>query len=407
MNKNKMLSSLALATSLMVAAGTASAAKFSDNEIKIGVLGDMSGVYSTGFSGKGAVDAVQMAVDDFGGKIDGKPIKVISGDHRNKADIASATARQWIDQDHVDMIADLTNSAVGLAVQHLANEKKVITINTGSASSDLTGKACTKYGIHYGYDTYALPHGTASAIVKNGGKKWYFITADYTFGHSLEANTAAVVKQHGGEILGQSLAPLGTNDFSSYLLQAKASGAQIIGLANAGNDTINAIQQAHEFNLTDSGVQLAGLLVLLSDVQGLGLQTAQGLLFTTAWYWDHDAASREWAERYMKKYDQAPTFPHAALYSATMTYLKAVKAAGTDNPDKVRAEMGKMKIDDFFAQGGHIRPDGLLVHKMFLVQAKKPGQAKGKWDLLNVVREIPANEAYPPISESVCPLDKM
>ncbi len=407
MNKNKILSAVALATGLTLGASAASAAKFSNNQITIGVLGDMSGVYSTGFSGKGAVDAVQMAVDDFGGSVDGVPIKVISADHRNKADIASATARQWIDQDHVDVISDLTNSAVGLAVQRLASDKKTITINTGAASSDLTGKACTKYGIHYGYDTYALPHGTASAIVKNGGKKWYFITADYAFGHSLESNTAAVVKANGGEVLGQSLAPLATNDFSSYLLQAKASGAQIIGLANAGGDTINSIKQAQEFGITGNGVQLAGLLVLLSDVQGLGLQTAQGLLFTTAWYWEHDQASRDWAERYLKKYDQAPTFPHAALYSATMTYLKAVKAVGTDDPDKVRAEMSKMKIDDFFAKGGHIRPDGLLVHDMFLVQAKKPGENKGKWDLLNVVRTIPADEAYPPISESVCDLDKM
>jgi len=405
--KNKILSAVALATGLTLGASAASAAKFSNNQITIGVLGDMSGVYSTGFSGKGAVDAVQMAVDDFGGKVDGVPIKVISADHRNKADIASATARQWIDQDHVDVISDLTNSAVGLAVQRLASDKKTITINTGAASSDLTGKACTKYGIHYGYDTYALPHGTASAIVKNGGKKWYFITADYAFGHSLESNTAAVVKANGGEVLGQSLAPLATNDFSSYLLQAKASGAQIIGLANAGGDTMNSIKQAQEFGITGNGVQLAGLLVLLSDVQGLGLQTAQGLLFTTAWYWENDKASRDWAERYMKKYDQAPTFPHAAIYSATMTYLKAVKAVGTDDPDKVRAQMSQMKINDFFAKGGQIRPDGLLVHDMYLVQAKKPGENKGKWDLLNVVRTIPADEAYPPISESVCDLDKM
>jgi branched-chain amino acid transport system substrate-binding protein len=390
---------------VLAGTGSAMAAGISNDVVKIGVLGDMSGVYSTGFSGAGAVDAVKMAVQDFGGTVLGKKIEVISADHQNKADVASATARKWIDEDHVDMITDLTNSAVALAVQQVASEKHTITMATGAATSDLTGKACTKYGIHYGYDTHALPVGTATAIVQGGGTSWYFITADYAFGHALEDNTAAVVKKLGGTVVGHSLVPLATTDFSSYLLQAQSSGAKVIGLANAGEDTVNAIKQAHEFGLTDAGQQLAGMLVLISDVKSLGTDVAKGLSFTSGWYWNLDDASRAWKEKYMKfSNGAAPTFVHAADYSLTIAYLKAVQAAGTDDADAVRAELGKMKIDDFFAKGGMIRQDGLLVHDMYLLQVQ---QAKDDpWDVAKVVRTIPGDQAYASLADGGCPLIK-
>ena len=391
------------AAAMALAASSAMADGVSDDVVKIGVLGDMSGVYSTGFSGDGAVAAVKMAVEDFGGTVLGKKIEVISADHQNKADVASATARQWIDEDHVDMITDLTNSAVALAVQQLASEKKVITMATGAATSALTGEACTKYGIHYGYDTHALPVGTATAVVKNGGDSWYFITADYAFGHALQDNTAEVVKQLGGTVVGSSDVPLASTDFSSYLLQAQSSGAKVIGLANAGQDTVNSIKQAHEFGITDGGQQLAGMLVLISDVKSLGTDVAAGLYFTTAWYWNQDDESRAWKEKYMKySGDAAPTFPHAADYSLTMAYLKAIDAAGTDDPDAVREQLGKMKIDDFFAKGGSIRKDGLLVHDMYLLQVQ---DAKGDpWDVAKVVRSIPGDDAYASLADGGCAL---
>ena len=404
----KGLSGFCVASIVALSASTAMAAGISDGVVKIGVLGDMSGVYSTGFSGEGAVAAVKMAVKDFGGKVLGKPIQVISADHLNKADVASTIAREWIDRDKVDMITDLTNSAVALAVQKLASEKHTITMATGAATTALTGKSCTKYGIHYGYDTHALPVGTATAVVKNGGKTWYFITADYAFGHALQNNTASVVKSLGGKVLGSSLAPLATTDFSSYLLQAQSSGAQVIALANAGQDTVNSIKQAHEFGLTKSGKQqLAGMLVLISDVKSLGMDTAKGLNFTTAWYWNHDKASREWKAAYMKfSNGAAPTFPHAADYSLTMAYLKAIKAAGTDDADAVRAELGKMKIDDFFAKGGTIRKDGLLVHTMYLLKVKGSSESKDPWDVANVVRSIPGRDAFFSLADGGCPLVK-
>lgn len=393
------------AAALTLAATAAFADGISNDVVKIGVLGDMSGVYSTSFSGAGAVAAVKMAVEDFGGTVLGKKIEVISADHQNKADIASATARKWIDEDHVDMIADLTNSAVGLAVQQVASEKKVITMNTGSASSDLTGKACTKYGIHYGYDTHALAVGTGTAVVKNGGDTWYFITADYAFGHALQKNTSDVVTALGGKVLGSSDVPLATTDYSSYLLQAQSSGAKVIGLANAGQDTVNSIKQAHEFGIVDAGQQLAGMLVTISDVKSLGTDVAKGLNFTTGWYWNMDDQSRAWKEKYIKYSDgAAPTFVRAADYSLTMAYLNAIKAAGTDDPDAVRAELGKMKIDDFFAKGGHIREDGLLEHDMYLLQVQ---DAKDDpWDVAKVVGTIPGKDAYFSLKDGGCPLVK-
>lgn len=386
----------------MVAGMPAHAAGNDDGTVRIGVLGDMSGVYSTGFSGSGAVAAVQLAVDDFGGKALGKDIEVLSADHQNKADVASSTARKWIDRDKVDVIMDLTNSAVGLAVQQLASDKGIITINTGSASSDLTGEACSKYGIHYGYDTHALPVGTATAIVKNGGKKWFFITADYAFGQALERNTSEVVKELGGSVVGSVRAPLNTNDFSSYLLQAQSSGADVIGLANAGQDTINAVKQAHGFGIVEQGQSLAGMLVLISDVKSLGLNTAKGLQFTSGWYWDHDDESREWTQRYLDNGGTTPTFPHAALYSSTMAYLNAVKSADTDESKAVREALGNHPIDDFFAKGGEIRDDGLLVHDMYLLKVKDSAASESEWDIATVERTIPGEKAYPSLADSGC-----
>ena len=396
MNKHHIGAICALALASSPALGA-------DDTVKIGVLGDMSGVYADGFSGKGAVAAVNMAVEDFGGTVLGHKIEVISADHQNKPDIGSALARKWADEDHVTMIADLTNSAVALAVQKTASDKHVISITTGGATADLTGKACTKYGIHYGYDTDALSIGTATAVVKEGGKSWYFITADYTFGHTLEQSTGDTVKALGGSVLGSSAAPLATTDFSSYLLAAQASGAQVIGLANAGTDTINSIKQAHEFGLTSNGTKLAGMLVLISDIAALGTDTAQGLEFTVGWYWNSDDQNRAWAARFAKaSANAAPTFPHAADYSLTIAYLNAVKAVGTTDPDKVREQLGRAPIDDFFARGGRIRADGLLEHDMALLKVKSA--PPGSWDVASVVQVIPATTAYPPIEKSGCPL---
>lgn len=402
-NMKTVLSALAGAT-LLCATGPVLATGNADGTVKIGVLGDMSGLYADGFSGPGAVAAVKMAVKDFGGEVLGKPIEVVYADHQNKADIASSIARKWIDEKGVDMITDGTNSATGLAVQHLASDKGIITINTGAGTSELTGDACTKYGIHYGYDTHALPVGTATAIVKNGGKKWFFITADYAFGHALEANTSDVVEKLGGTVVGKVRAPLDTNDFSSYLLQAQNSGADVVALANAGRDTVNSVKQAHEFKIVDSGQQLAGMLVLVSDVKSLGLKTTQGLQFTSGWYWDKDDASRKWTKRYLDDGGTTPTAVHAALYSATMAYLNAVKEAGTDDSDAVRKALGNTPIDDFFADGGEIRDDGLLVHDMYLLKVKSPDDSKSKWDVAEIVETIPGDQAYPSLADSGCPL---
>ncbi len=390
---------------LLGLAPLANAAGIRNGVVKIGVLTDMSGVYSA-IGGKGSVVAAKMAVADFGGKVLGKPIEVLSADHQNKPDIASAKARDWADTDHVDMIIDLLNSGCGLAVQKIGAEKKVIIINTGAGATALTNEQCSPYGIHYVYDTYALPKVAASSIVKHGGKTWFFLTADYAFGHSLEENTAAFVKADGGKILGQVLHPLSTSDFSSYLLQAQASKAKVIGLANAGGDFINAVKQAREFGIVKGGQTIAGLLVFLTDVKSLGLGAAQGMEFATAFYWDRNKASREWSKRYFAKTGAMPTMDQAGVYSGTMNYLKAIKAAGTDDPDAVMKAFRAMKINDFFAVNGHLRRDGTMVHDMFLVKVKKPSESKGPWDLLKIVRQVPGDQAFMPMSQGNCPLVK-
>lgn len=394
---------LGSAVMLAVAAMGASAADVSGGTVKIGVLGDMSGVYSSSYSGPGAVAAVKMAVEDFGGEVLGQPIEVISADHQNKPSVGSAIAREWIDVEGVDMITDLTNSAVGLAVQKLASNKGVITINTGSASAKLTNEACTQYGIHYGYDTYAVAHVAATGIVNNGGDSWYIIAADYAFGHALKNSLARVVKNLGGTVAGTIAAPLGTTDFASYLIQAKASGAEVLALANGGQDTVNAVKQANAFGIVNGGQLLTAPLMELSTVKAIGLQAAQGLQYTSAWYWNKDKAARQWTQRYLEYSDgAAPTFVHASLYSATTTYLKAVKAAGTDDSDAVRKQLGAMTINDFYVHNGDIRPDGLMVHDMYLLKVKKPSQSTSEWDLAKVVRTVPADKAFPALSQTSC-----
>ncbi|MFZ4859498.1 MAG: ABC transporter substrate-binding protein, partial [Desulfuromonadaceae bacterium] len=381
---------LSIAIVAMASGMAGAAAKgASDNVVKIGVLTDMSGVYST-LGGKGTQVGVEMAVKDFGGTVLGKPIQVIGADHQNKADIASAKAREWFDNEKVDMITGLLNSGCALAVQKLGGEKKRITMNTGAASTELTNKACTPYSIHYVYDTYALGKVTGQAVVQNGGKSWFFLTADYAFGHSLEENTTKFVKAGGGRILGSVRHPLSTADFSSYLLQAQSSGAQIIGLANAGGDTTNAIKQAREFGIDKKGQTLVGLLIFDTDIKSLGLSVAQGMQFTSGFYWDRDKATRDFAKRYFAIHKAMPTMDQAGAYSATMNYLKAIKAAGTDDPDAVMAKLKSMDITDFFAVNGKIRADGRMVHDMYLMEVKKPAESKGEWDLLKIVKTVPA-----------------
>ena len=405
--KKTMIGAVCAATLTAVAATSALAAEdgLSNGSVKIGVLSDMSGVYKA-IEGPGAVIAAQMAIDDFGGQVLGEDIELVSADHQLKADVASSIARRWIDRDHVDMLVGMDNSAVGLAVQGLASAKKTIAINTGAGTVELTESQCSSYGIHYVYDTYALPVGTATAMVQNGGKKWFFITADYAFGHSLQDNTARVVKELGGEVVGSVNAPLSTNDFSSYLLQASSSGADVIGLANAGGDTVNSIKQANEFGIVARGQKMAGMLVFLTDVKALGLDTAKGLQFTTAFYWDRNDESREWSQRFFDKHGAMPTMVQAGVYSATMHYLEAIKAAGTDDADAVRAQLGQMELNDFFVKNGKIEANGLMSHDMYLAKVKTPDQSKSDWDLLDIVSTIPAEKAYIPVAESSCSLVK-
>jgi len=405
--KNLFSSTALLVATLATPSGMVAAAneKVSDGVVKIGVLTDMSGPYST-LGGKGTQVAVEMAVKDFGGKVLGKPIQVIGADHQNKADIASAKAREWIDNEKVDMITGLLNSGCALAVQKVAGDKKRITMNTGAASTDLTNKASTPYSIHYVYDTYALGKVTGQAVVQTGGKSWFFITADYAFGQSLEGNTTKFVTALGGKVVGSVRHPLATTDFSSYLLQAQSSGAQIIGLANAGDNTTNAIKQAREFGIGQKGQKLVGLLIFDTDIKSLGLNVAQGMQFTSGFYWDRDEGTRAFSKRYFALHKAMPTMDQAGAYSATMNYLKAIKTAGTDDPDAVMAKLKSMDISDFFAVHGKIRIDGRMVHDMYLMEVKKPTESKGEWDLLKIIKTVPGDEAFMPLSESTSPLVK-
>jgi branched-chain amino acid transport system substrate-binding protein len=383
----------------------AARAEIAKDTIKIGVLTDMSGLYSD-LSGAGAVEAVKMAVADFGGTLNGKKIEIISADHQNKPDVATSIARKWFDENGVDMITDLTTSSVALAVQEVARAKNKIILVSGAASSDLTGKACAPTSVHWTYDTVALANGTGSAVVKAGGDTWFFITVDYAFGHALERDTAAVVKANGGKVLGQVRHPLNTSDFSSYLLQAQASGAKIIGLANAGGDTVNSIKQAAEFGIVKGGQKLAGLLVFLTDVHSLGLKTANGLQLTESFYWDHDDETRAFSKRFADKVGRPPTMVQAGDYTATMHWFNAVKATNTLDAPTVMKELKSHPINDFMTKNGHIKEDGTLVRDMYLFEVKKPEESKGEWDLYKLIRTIPGEEAYKRPGGNECPLVK-
>ncbi|WP_249975428.1 ABC transporter substrate-binding protein [Vreelandella olivaria] len=398
--KKTLTASIAIAAAMAVSTANAD---ISDGEVRIGYLADMSGTYRD-LAGPGGQTALEMAVADFGGSVNGAPIVVFSADDRNSADVGANTVREWIDQRNVDMVAGLVASSVTIAVTRVLEENNGLGIVSGSAASSVTNEHCTPNHVHWVYDTYPLANGTARAVVEQGGDSWFLLTADYAFGHALEADVIKVVEENGGEIVGNVRHPFPTSDFSSYILQAQGSGAQIVGLANAGSDTVNAITTASQFGLTQSGQQLAGLLVFLNDIHALGLDATQNLLLTTGWYWDMDDESREWAERYYEQVGRMPTMVQAGIYSSTMHYLKAVEAAGTDDPETVRAKMAEEPINDFFARNGRIREDGRMVHDMYLAQVKKPEASTGEWDLYEILSTIPAEEAYRPLSESQCKL---
>ncbi|MGZ6144280.1 MAG: ABC transporter substrate-binding protein [Myxococcales bacterium] len=389
----------------IAATATAARADFTGKTIKIGVLNDRSGLYAD-LAGEGSVVAAKMAVEEMGGKIGDTPIEVVSADHQNKPDIGSNIARQWYDVDGVDVIVDVPTSSVALAVSQITRDKNKVFLASGPGTSDLTGKACSPNTIHWTYDTYALAHTTGTAEVQAGGKTWFFLTADYAFGQALERDTTAVVKAAGGEVLGTVRHPLNTTDFSSFLLQAQASKAQVIGLANAGGDTINSIKAAHEFGIDKGGQTLAGLLVFVNDIKALGLETAQGLLLSESFYWDHDAKSRAWSKKWSEKMGgKMPSMVVAGVYSAVLHYLKALKALKSDADGKaVVAEMEKLPTDDPLFGKGTIRKDGRKLHPMYHFQVKKPSESKGEWDLYKLVKEIPADQAFRPIDKGDCPL---
>jgi branched-chain amino acid transport system substrate-binding protein len=394
----------AITLAVAACASFSAQAQISGDTIKIGMITDMSGLY-TDIDGAGGAEAVKMAIADAGGNINGKKIEFISADHQNKADIAASKAREWFDQQGVDMLIGGTNSGANLAMAKIAAEKKKVFISIGAGSARLTNEECTPYTIHYAYDTIALARGTGGAIVKQGGKNWYFMTADYAFGASLEKDTAEVVKTGGGKVLGAVKHPLSASDFSSFLLQAQSSGAQILGLANAGGDAINSIKAANEFGITKK-MKLAGLLIFINDVHSLGLNLTQGMYLTDGWYWDANPETREWSKRYFSKMKKEPSMLQAADFSAASNYLKAVKAVGTDDADKVIAYLKANKINDMFAKNGVIRPDGRMVHDMYLMEVKKPAESKYPWDYYKVVATIPGDQAYATKAETKCSLWK-
>ncbi|MGC4395493.1 ABC transporter substrate-binding protein [Hydrogenophaga sp. T2] len=396
---------LATAAAAMLTAGAAQA-QISDGVVKIGVLNDMSGLYAD-IGGPGSVLAARMAVEDFGADKKGMKVEVVSADHQNKPDVGSTVARTWYDVEKVDAIFDVPTSSVALAINQITKEKGKAFINTGAATSDLTGKQCSPNTVHWLYDTWMLANGTGSAIVKTGGDSWFFLTADYAFGHALERDTEAVVTKNGGKVLGKVRTPFPGSDFSSFLLQAQASRAKIIGLANAGGDTINSIKQAAEFGITKGGQNLAGLLVFITDIHGLGLNTAQGLIFTEAFYWDMNDQTRAWAKRFADRNGgKYPTSDHAGVYASVLHYLKAVEAGKTDDGTKVVAKMKELPTDDPLFGKGVIRADGRKTHPVYLFEVKKPAESKGPWDYYKVRATIPADQAFRPLKDGECSLVK-
>jgi branched-chain amino acid transport system substrate-binding protein len=372
--------------------------------LKIGVMDGFSGVY--GDLTAGEVEAMQMAIEDVGGKVLGRSVEILSADHQTKPDVGASIARRWYDVDGVKMITGLGTSSVALAVRKVSQEKGLIDINTGAASADLTGPACSETGAHWVYDTYALAHVTGSAMVKAGGDTWYFLTADYAFGHALERDVTEVVKASGGKVLGGVKHPLSTQDFSSFLLQAQSSKAKVIGLANAGQDTINSIKQAGEFGIVKGGQKLAGLLVFATDVQSLTLPVAQGLVLTESFYWDLNDETRAWTKRYRAKKDRLPSMLTAGVYSSTLHYLKAVQAAGTDDAKAVMAKMRELPVNDVMTKNGKLREDGRLVRDMYLFEVKSPADSKGKDDIYKLVATVPGDQAYRPLKDGKCPFVK-
>jgi branched-chain amino acid transport system substrate-binding protein len=394
-----------IALLLALALPLSARAEITGKVVKIGVLNDQSGLYAD-LAGQGSVAAAKMAADEFGGKIGDAKIEVISADHQNKPDVGSNIARQWYDVDGVDVIVDVPTSSVALAVSQITREKNKVFLGSSPGTSDLTGKACSPNTIHWTYDTYALAHTTGSAVVQTGGDTWFFLTADYAFGQALERDTAAVVTESGGKVLGSVKHPLNTTDFSSFLLQAQSSKAKVIGLANAGGDTINSIKAASEFGIVKGGQKMAGLLVFLSDIHALGLQTAQGLLLSESFYWDRDEKTRAFSKKYAQKMNgKMPTMAQAGVYSAVLHYLKAVKALNSDADGKaVVAEMKKTPTDDPVFGKGTIREDGRKLHPMYLYEVKKPSESKGPWDYYKLVKEVPPEKAFRPLDKGECPL---
>ena len=398
---------MTLAASISLARpASAQTANVSDDVVRIGVMPDMSGQCSHE-SGEGSVTAVKMAVEDFGGKVLGKPIEVVVADHQNRNEVAIAKAREWYDVAKVDLIANLINSSIALAVTNVAQEKNRIAIVNGSGSSRLTNDSCTPNSIHYAYDTYALAQGTGKALIKEGLNSWYFLTADYAFGHALEGDTSNVVKANGGTVVGSIRYPIDTADHSSFLLQAQASKSKVVAVAGSGTTFINAVKSAKDFGLTDGGKQtIAGLLVWITDIDSMGLTTAQGLVLTNAFYWDRDEETRAFSKRFVAKMKRMPHMGDAGDYSSTMHYLNAIKASGTDDAKTVMAKMHEMPVNDFFAKNGRVREDGRFVHDMYVYEVKKPSESKYAWDYYKLRAVVPGEEAFRPLSESKCPLIK-
>ncbi len=394
----------ALAAAALFTAATPAQAQISGDVIKIGIITDMSSLYAD-IDGQGGVEAIKLAIADMGGAINGKKVELVYADHQNKADVAAAKAREWFDTQGLDMLIGGTNSGTALAMSKVAAEKKKPFLVVGAASSALTGDQCSPYTVHWAYDTVALAKGTGNAVVKAGGKSWYFLTADYAFGAALQNDTSTVVKAAGGTIVGSVKVPLNASDFSSFLLQAQSSKAQILGLANAGGDTINSIKAANEFGVTKT-MKLAGLLVFINDIHSMGLKATQGMYLTDSWYWNKDAETRAWGRRFFEKMKRMPSSIQAGDYSAALQYMNAVKATGSDDADKVLAQMRKTKVNDIFAKGGYIREDGRMVHDLYLMQVKTPEQSTEPWDYYNIAETLKGDAAWQTKADSKCPLWK-
>ena len=401
-----ILALFAFYTLAILPSAQAQAQPVSDNVVKIGVLADMSGVYKD-MSGPGAIEAAKIAVEEFGGSVLGKPIEIISADHQNKPDIAASLARRWYDVEQVDAIADVVGSANSLAVSGVAADRKRIALISNGATAELNGARCNAYTVQWRSDTYAMARATAKGILATGGDSWFIIGADYALGHSITKDLTEVVKAHGGKVVGSVFHPLGASDFSSFIVQAQGSGAKVIAFANAGADFIGSIKTANEFGLGAGGKQrLTGVLVFITDVHAIGLATIQGLSLESDFYWDLDARTRSFADRFFKRTGKMPAMTQAGTYSAVLTYLKAIQAAGTDSADPVMAELKKMKIDDAYARNAFVRADGLLIHDLYLFKVKAPAQSKGPWDYYEKLATIPAGDAFRPLADSACPLAK-